>query len=269
MTRRGRLLLLLVALCAVVFTTAVSRPVSLARRLDGAGFPRAAERVLIGYVEGAPTGDGRYAVLEGFMRDRGRKPRLAEMLRDFEERYPHAGAPSFRLGFVLASVGDVDGAVAAYRRAIARGAPNAATAWNNIGYELAKVGRYEEAHEALDAAERLLPDSAFPVMNRALALARAGRDAEALAIVREAEARYADARDEAGVYWAKRAVIEDLAGDREAALDSFRLARERGRRVRRFIEGDPSGKSLSEDPRYVRIREETSRRRRGPADRAP
>ncbi|MBZ0253292.1 MAG: hypothetical protein K8I02_08130, partial [Candidatus Methylomirabilis sp.] len=67
MTRRGRLLLLLVALCAVVFTTAVSRPVSLARRLDRAGFPRAAERVLLGYIEGAPADDGRYAALEDFM----------------------------------------------------------------------------------------------------------------------------------------------------------------------------------------------------------
>lgn len=61
------------------------------------------------------------------------------------------------LGTLLVQLRDPEGAVRAYRHAVA-GAPNSATAYFNLGLTLADQGNSAEAEHHLDAAVRLKPD---------------------------------------------------------------------------------------------------------------
>ncbi len=58
----------------------------------------------------------------------------------------------YNLGNTLAQLGDANGAVDAYRKAISQRRGNYARAQNNLGVVLIRLGRWEEAGAALDAA---------------------------------------------------------------------------------------------------------------------
>ncbi|MEJ7578443.1 MAG: tetratricopeptide repeat protein, partial [Pyrinomonadaceae bacterium] len=60
----------------------------------------------------------------------------------------------YNVGNALARLGDTEGAITAYRKAIAQKRGNYARAQNNLGVVLMRVGRWDEAYEAFTAALR-------------------------------------------------------------------------------------------------------------------
>lgn len=73
----------------------------------------------------------------------------------------------FRTGFAAAKIGDHAAAVIAYRKTIEiSGDPsNMADAYNNLGWSLNQLGKYEEAVIALLAAIKMRPDRSLPRNN--------------------------------------------------------------------------------------------------------
>ena len=67
-----------------------------------------------------------------------------------DERFDPTGF--YNLGNTLAQLGDANGAVDAYRKAISQRRGNYARAQNNLGVVLIRLGRWEEAAAALDSA---------------------------------------------------------------------------------------------------------------------
>jgi predicted O-linked N-acetylglucosamine transferase (SPINDLY family) len=89
------------------------------------------------------------------------------------------------LGNVLAEQGNLDGAVAAYHRALA-GKPDYAEAEMNLGLALAEQGKLGAAVDSYALALRHKPDDAQLEMNLGLALAEQGRLDEAVESLRRA-----------------------------------------------------------------------------------
>jgi len=61
----------------------------------------------------------------------------------------------YNAGNSLARLGDMDGAIQAYRKAIEQRKGNYSRAYNNLGVVLLRAGRWQEAHEALTSALRI------------------------------------------------------------------------------------------------------------------
>lgn len=98
-----------------------------------------------------------------------------------------------RLGITLNKLGRHAEASAEFRRALEH-APQAANLYNNLGFSLYLEGRFDESERALARAVELLPSFRRARMNHGLALARLGRDTDALgeflAAGTEADAHY-------------------------------------------------------------------------------
>ena len=97
-------------------------------------------------------------------------------------------------------MGDLDGAIAAYRRALEADA-NDAISWNNFGNALAQTGRYDEAIESFERAITLAPRETSIYLNLADVLRRADRGTARLKV----------ARDAAELAPADRSVLTELA----------------------------------------------------------
>src|SRR4029450_12899936 len=61
----------------------------------------------------------------------------------------------YNAGNSLARLGDMDGAIDAYRKAIEQRKGNYSRAYNNLGVVLLRAGRWDESYEALSAALRI------------------------------------------------------------------------------------------------------------------
>ena len=129
------------------------------------------------------------------------------------------------LGTSLLAAGDVPGAEAALRAAIARD-PTSIWAWFALGHCLFEQGRYLEAAGAFNACVARGPDYAWSHFNRALALARAGRPLEAKSSY-DRTLELAPDLIEARV---DRGLVELELNRTEEALEDFRAAIAGGRR---------------------------------------
>jgi tetratricopeptide (TPR) repeat protein len=121
-------------------------------------------------------------------------------------------APAHNLaGIVRADLGDTTAAIAHFRRAIAI-LPDDAAGWANLGMQLKIEDRFDEALAAYDAALARSPADAHIRLNRALALLRAGRLAEAWPDYECRLWRAADAALPPERLLPSRSVLSDLAG---------------------------------------------------------
>ena len=84
----------------------------------------------------------------------------ATAYRAAAERWPYSFTAHFGLGNVRYGLKDLEGAEAAYRRAIAAESDAPGPAWNNLAYVLAALGRKAEAVDAARAAVASDPDDA-------------------------------------------------------------------------------------------------------------
>ncbi|MFQ5508135.1 MAG: sulfotransferase [Leptospirillia bacterium] len=87
----------------------------------------------------------------------GRPDRALPLLTRAAQRNPQAAEVQDRLGSALRGLGDMAGAEAAHRRAVAL-EPRNGTFHNNLGVVLQELGRAADAAECFQAAVRLLPD---------------------------------------------------------------------------------------------------------------
>jgi tetratricopeptide (TPR) repeat protein len=115
-----------------------------------------------------------------FLLDTGKPAAAAAVLRRVRQSDAWF-APAHNLyGMALIDLGDMPGAIEAFREAIALNRQDAA-AWANLGMALKIEGRFDECFDAYDRATAAAPQDAQIRLNRAVALLRAGRMAEAWA----------------------------------------------------------------------------------------
>ncbi len=113
-----------------------------------------------------------------------RLPLQEAVLRRRLEKYPRDFFAHFSLGSVLQTRGDIDGAIAEYRTALAV-SPKDATAHNALGTALQDAGQVEGAITEFQAALHQQPDHADAHYNLARLFLAANRPAEGIAHLRE------------------------------------------------------------------------------------
>jgi tetratricopeptide (TPR) repeat protein len=91
----------------------------------------------------------------------GRKAAAIQDLRRLLDVHPDLSAAHwFNLGFLLEEQGDMEGAEAAFRRAVAMD-PRLDRAWYGLGLVLIRQRRFDEAAEALERNTKLQPMSPY------------------------------------------------------------------------------------------------------------
>jgi protein O-mannosyl-transferase len=105
---------------------------------------------------------------------------------DMTRTSPRAFVAHFNLGNELAKLGRLEEAELSLKRAVAI-APGRADAWNNLGSVRLRLGKDAEAGKAYEEAVRLKPDFAVALRNLAGTLAKAGRWTEYLAAMEKLE----------------------------------------------------------------------------------
>lgn len=165
-------------------------------------------------------------------------------IRPNEESYTNLGTAYFYLG-------RYEDAMAAYREAIALN-PNEDRHYWNMGDALMRVGRVEEAEAQYEQAGRLLeehlrvnPVDAKRLGQLALYRAKVKRFDEAQRLVEQACS--IEPRNTTLMY--RKAVVYALAGNRDRALDSLRLALSSGY-SRTEAQQDPDLDNLRDEPDY-------------------
>jgi Flp pilus assembly protein TadD len=113
-----------------------------------------------------------------FLQDSGRHAAAAAVLLRLIRSHPEFGPAKNLFGMALIELGDLAGAITAFRSAIALD-PADAAAWSNLGMALKTEGWFAEAAAAHDRAVALAPSDARLRLNRAVAALRAGRMAQA------------------------------------------------------------------------------------------
>jgi tetratricopeptide (TPR) repeat protein len=109
---------------------------------------------------------------------------IANLPAELEQAGP-SQTRCYELGGLKLAQGDFDGAIAAYRQALALGPPDARI-YNNLGSALLKRTRPDEAIEMFEQSRTLDPHYHRPLVNLGLALREAGRPLEAIERLREA-----------------------------------------------------------------------------------
>jgi tetratricopeptide (TPR) repeat protein len=119
--------------------------------------------------------------------DLGRVDQAAAELNKALDIDPHRGDTYFHLGTALAEARQWDGAVAAYRKAIAQPSLTVTDyAHQNLGLALFHLGRYREAEDALRFALSLDPELQAAYYNLGLVMTAEKRPDEAKAFFRRA-----------------------------------------------------------------------------------
>ena len=113
-----------------------------------------------------------------FLLDDGRAAAAASVLRGVLADAPAFGIAHNLFGMALFDLGDIAGAIAAFRRASELD-PNEGAPWANLGMALKVEGRFDAALDACDRAVACAPGDPRIRLNRAVALLRAGRMAAA------------------------------------------------------------------------------------------
>jgi TolB-like protein/DNA-binding winged helix-turn-helix (wHTH) protein/tetratricopeptide (TPR) repeat protein len=174
---------------------------------------------------------------------------------------------------LYAVLGRIEEAIAAERLAIA-GDPQSTWAWSMLGYHLAVIGQYDEAHRALAKADQIKPDddhtpyydglawllerepkraiaafelsgSEFRLVGLAAAQSDAGNDSVSRSYVQTLETRYAPT----GAYQAAQAHAWRRENDQAFAwLERAAQQQDAGVMYLRF---DPMMRRLHGDPRYL------------------
>ncbi len=122
---------------------------------------------------------------------RSRHDEAAKLLRRVLDVRPYDALPWNNYGSALAELGDIDGAVAAFRQSAAL-APQRAAPWFNLGRALDIHGRVDEAHEALTNALARDPAHISARVTLARVLQFMGRIGEAEAEYRRVLATHPD-----------------------------------------------------------------------------
>ncbi|WP_448205818.1 tetratricopeptide repeat protein [Azospirillum sp. sgz302134] len=107
---------------------------------------------------------------------------------------PRDGGAWSTLGLLLRRAGRLDAAIACHRRGLEFAPDNRsiwASIWSNLGNALTEAGRFDEGVAAQGEALRLDPDNATVLHNGVIALRKAGRFREALALIDQAFIRQA------------------------------------------------------------------------------
>ena len=128
------------------------------------------------WLQVVPLGDGS-----------GADPRIVlqeAVLRRRLEKYPADFYAQYSLGAIQQSKGDLDGAIAWYRKAL-RGSPDDAVAHNALGTALQQTGQLDQSLTEFQAALRSRPDYPDAHYNLARSLLAADRFPEAIAHLRE------------------------------------------------------------------------------------
>lgn len=124
------------------------------------------------------------------------------------------------LGLALKALGQVDGALAAYARAIAL-RPDYAQAHNNAAVALQESGRWEDALASFDKAIECQPEYAQAYYNRGALLQEQGRSDEALAnyqMAIEIQPAFPDAFNNRGVVFQEMRYFDAALADFTQAL---------------------------------------------------
>ncbi|MBD3763618.1 MAG: sulfotransferase [Rhodobacterales bacterium] len=122
--------------------------------------------------------------LLGLMRA-GRPAQAVPVARGLIARHPRTAELSNILGGALAQTGEVEAALAAFRRAVTID-PGYAEAWDNLGRTLLDLGRLDEARAALARAVTAAPALVTALANLALACTRLGEPRTALPLAEKA-----------------------------------------------------------------------------------
>ncbi len=145
--------------------------------------------------------------------DRRRLDRMVTALAAIADADPADGTAWVNLGNARRTAGDLDGALAAFDRAI-QGNPYDAGAWNDRGIALAAAGKAAEARASYDRAVALDPGAVAPHQNAAR-LARLAGDLDAAD--RHAAAALATARVLGGHAQLYRSILDRVWRTRRAA----------------------------------------------------
>ncbi len=145
--------------------------------------------------------------------DRRRLDRMVTALAAIADADPADGTAWVNLGNARRTAGDLDGALAAFDRAI-EGNPYDAGAWNDRGIALAAAGKAAEARASYDRAVALDPGAVAPHQNAAR-LARLAGDLDAAD--RHAAAALATARVLGGHAQLYRSILDRVWRTRRAA----------------------------------------------------
>ncbi|MGC8792017.1 MAG: tetratricopeptide repeat protein [Bryobacteraceae bacterium] len=149
----------------------------LIRRYRELGFPDLALEHARLAAERFPDSAEAHVELARALRALGLRREAAETLESFFDKHPQASpsVPAW-LGILRDGLGQWERGEAAHRAAIAL-APNRDDLLNNLGYNLLRQGRIEEARKTLERALALNPKSQAARNNLGLALAAAGAPA--------------------------------------------------------------------------------------------
>jgi tetratricopeptide (TPR) repeat protein len=171
----------------------------------------------------------------------------ANLLRRVVDARPFDALPWNNLGTSLAESGDVDGAIAAFRRS-AELAPQRAAPWFNLGRALDAAGRVEEAHAALTTA--LARDPAHVGARLML-----GRVLQFMGRIDEAEAefrRVLAAHPESAMAWYGLSTVRTARLDADETRTIERVyARDDLTRDERIGAGFALAKALEDQGRYT------------------
>jgi tetratricopeptide (TPR) repeat protein len=221
----------------------------LIRRYRELGFPDLALEHARFAAERFPDSAEAHVELARALRDLGLREQAAETLESFFDKHPQASpsVPAW-LGIVRDELGQWQRGEAAHRAAVAL-APDRDDLLNNLGYNLLRQGRIEEARKTFERALALNPKSRAARNNLGLTLAAAGAPAleefQRASDPATAHNNLACALIEQGRYQEARRELEAaLAYNRNhpAALANLRLIAE--------LDGQPPAVKLSpEEPK--------------------
>ncbi len=149
----------------------------LIRRYREAGFPEVALEHARLAAERFPSDPEVHVELAKSLRALGLRAEAAEALESFFKQHPRSSpeVPAW-LGILRDELGQWPQGEAAHRAALAM-APGRDYLHNNLGYNLLRQGRTQEARQALERALQLNPDSRAARNNLGLALAAEGAPA--------------------------------------------------------------------------------------------